>query len=69
MRLQPNPARPTQRCKIKRVYRRLPLHVHSAVFEQFNGRALGNPGGEWELSPVALRGARNTLGRLTSGAR
>ena len=69
-----------QLCKIKRVYPRLPLHVHSAVLERLSETPLGNPSGELELSPAASprlnavprrmgRGDEDTLGRFTSEAR
>jgi hypothetical protein len=68
-----------QLCKIKRVYPRLPLHVHSAVLERLNGTALGNPTGELEISTAASPrlnavprrigiGDEDTLGRFTSEA-
>lgn len=44
MRLAPQPARRTRDCKLKRVYPRLPLHVHSAGQEQLAGTGSGNPG-------------------------
>ena len=67
-------------CKIKGVYPRLPLHVHSAVLERLNGTALGNPSRELELSPAASprvngvprrvgRADEDTLVRFTSEAR
>jgi hypothetical protein len=43
MRLEPNPARTTQHCKLKRVYPRLPLLVHSAVAKGLTGKSSGNP--------------------------
>ena len=39
--LAPKPARTTERCKLKRVYPRLPLHVHSAGQKGLAGT--GNP--------------------------
>ena len=38
-----NPAPQTAYCKIKRVYPRLPLHVHSAGQKGLAGTATGNP--------------------------
>ena len=46
MRLDPKPARPIPRCKLKRVYPRLPLHVHSAGQERVARTGLGNPASE-----------------------
>ena len=43
MRLDPHLARTTHYCKLKRVYPRLPLRVHSAVAKGFTGRSSGNP--------------------------
>ena len=39
----PNAADQTAYCKIKRVYPRLPLHVHSAGQKGLAGTATGNP--------------------------
>jgi hypothetical protein len=61
MRLEPNPARTTRCCKLKRVYPRLPLHVHSAGQEGLAGAGSGNPAradgatGVSEWSPERLR--------------
>jgi hypothetical protein len=44
MRLDPKPAPTTRDCKLKRVYPRLPLHVHSAAQKRLAGTAAGNPG-------------------------
>ena len=43
MRLEPKQAPTTERCKLKRVYPRLPLHVHSAGQKGLAGTASGNP--------------------------
>jgi hypothetical protein len=43
MRLEPNQARTTRCCKLKRVYPRLPLHVHSAGPKGLAGTGSGNP--------------------------
>jgi len=67
MRLDPNPARPTRRCKLKRVYPRLPLHVHSAGQERLPGTGSGNrapsepasesaaPTSEWSADRLRIR--------------
>jgi len=39
----PETARRTLDCKVKRVYPRLPLHVHSAGQERLAGPGSGNP--------------------------
>jgi hypothetical protein len=46
MSLDPEPARRTRDCKLKRVYPRLPLHVHSAGQERVARTGLGNPASE-----------------------
>ena len=43
MRLEPKPAPTTRDCKLKRVYPRLPLHVHSAGQKGLAETAAGNP--------------------------
>jgi len=43
MRLAQKPARTKHCCKLKRVYPRLPLHVHSAGQKGLAERAAGNP--------------------------
>jgi hypothetical protein len=43
MRLDPKPAPMTRDCKLKRVYPRLPLHVHSAGQKGLAETAAGNP--------------------------
>jgi hypothetical protein len=54
MRLDPKPSRRTRVCKLKRVYPRLPLHVHSAGQERLTGTASGNPASPKSASgPVA----------------
>jgi hypothetical protein len=65
MRLEPNPARRIRVCKLKRVYPRLPLRVHSAVAKGLTGKGSGDPFRweppasyairAWESSPVRLR--------------
>jgi hypothetical protein len=42
MRLDPHLVRTTHYCKLKRVYLRLPLHVHSAGQKGLTGTASGN---------------------------
>jgi hypothetical protein len=41
--LTPKPARATRYCKIKRVYPRLPLRVHSTVAKGLTGKGSGYP--------------------------
>jgi len=43
MRLDPKPALTTRDCKLKRVYPRLPPHVHSAGQKGLAETAAGNP--------------------------
>jgi hypothetical protein len=43
MSLDPEPAPTTRDCKLKRVYPRLPLHVHSAGQERVARTGSGNP--------------------------
>jgi hypothetical protein len=50
MPLTPTPAEPTQLCKLKRVYARLPLRVHSAATK---GLARGGPGNPLRAEPAA----------------
>jgi len=63
MRLDPKPAPTTRDCKLKRVYPRLPLHVHSAGQKGLAGTATGNPARQraatstsnWPPDPLRLR--------------
>ena len=85
MRLDPKPARRTRDCKLKRVYPRLPLHVHSAGQERLPGTGSGNrapseaasesaaPASEWSADRLRIR-LENELSseawrRLESAAR
>jgi hypothetical protein len=43
MHLQPNPSQTTPFCKLKRVYPRLPLRVHSAAAKGLARVGVGNP--------------------------
>jgi hypothetical protein len=63
----PKPARTIPDCKLKRVYPRLPLRVHSAAPKGFAGNGMGNPvrpeptagdpvcGSEWSADPLRIR--------------
>jgi hypothetical protein len=85
MRPEPKPAQPALDCKLKRVYPRLPLRVHSAAPKGFAGNGSGNPprpeptagdavgGSEWSADRVRIR-LENALSseawrRLESAAR
>jgi hypothetical protein len=71
----------TAYCKIKRVYPRLPLHVHSAGQKGLAGTATGNPARQsaatsasnWPPDPLRLRSETQlssaALGRVESVAR
>ena len=72
-------------CKLKRVYARLPLRVHSAAPKGFAGNGMGNPvrpeptagdpvcGSEWSADPLRIRLGSELSSeawrRLESGAR
>jgi hypothetical protein len=56
MRLEPNPAR-TTRCKLKRVYPRLPLRVHSTVAKGLTGNGSGDPFCSDAPAAEAVRGS------------
>jgi hypothetical protein len=72
MSLEPQPAPTTRDCKLKRVYPRLPLHVHSAGQKGLAGTAAGNPAlqdaakcsSEWRPDQLCIRLERE----LSSGA-
>jgi hypothetical protein len=55
MRLHLEPARRTRDCKLKRVYPRLPLHVHSAGQERLAGTTSGNPARAEGATGIAAR--------------
>jgi hypothetical protein len=63
MRLEPNPARTTRCCKLKRVYPRLPLHVHSAETKGLTGRGSGNPFRSETPATAAVRACESTSDR------
>ena len=62
--LAPKPARTTERCKLKRVYPRLPLRVHSAVLKGLAGSSAGNPGGAEPPALGTIRGYEWSPDRL-----
>ena len=64
MRPDPETAQRTLDCKVKRVYRRLPLHVHSAGQERLAGTASGNPASQEAASGAAVRGNESSRDRL-----
>ncbi len=66
MRLDPETARRTRDCKVKRVYPRLPLHVHSAGQERLAGTAPGNPIRAVGATGVAARVSEWSPDRLPS---
>ena len=67
MTLVPKPSQIIADCKLKRVYARLPLRVHSAVPKGFAGTGMGNPvrpeptagdpvcGSEWSADRLRIR--------------
>jgi hypothetical protein len=72
MRLDPKPAPTTRDCKLKRVYPRLPLHVHSAAQKGLARTAAGNPGrqdaekrlSEWRANRLRFRLERGLSSRV-----
>jgi hypothetical protein len=63
MRLDSHSARTIQYCKLKRVYLRLPLHVHSAETKGFTGRGSGNPFRSETPATAAVRACESTSDR------
>ena len=65
------PTPPPLLCKIKRIYPRLPLHVHSAVGQRLTAKDLGYRLGDLECSgAIGLTSTRGLLSRrLRAGDR
>jgi hypothetical protein len=55
MRLDPHLAQTTHYCKLKRVYPRLPLRVHSALAKGLTGKGSGDPFGPVPTAADAVR--------------
>ncbi len=63
---EPKPARPTWRCKLKGVYPRLPLHVHSAGQKGLTGTASGNRAAPEVAAGCTVRASNWNPDRLRS---
>ncbi len=64
MALGPKPAQPIRYCKLKRVYPRLPLRVHSTVAKGLTGKGSGDPFRSEAPAPDALRDCESGPDRL-----